>query len=598
MNICIIDFETYDPYIKRKLGAGWAYKLNVKNSDFKILCAAVKNDLNTAPYIVTNMEHIKDIVSIADILVMHNASYDLGCLLTIGVTEEELKTKKIYDTEVMARLYDNTLTSYSLDALAKHYFQEDKGYEDLALAVLRYEQQLGYKLRSNHTTKDQCKFAYENMDKMWEICPNIISEYALLDIDLTEKLFNKFKDVPHAEYYSRLALITNSYRAKGTRIDLKAAKKALQILTPKIIQLHKDVYEIAEEEFNIKSIKDVPRVFDKLKIKYPKTAAGNPSITTPWLEQQNHKICQAIVKARKYKNIADNFIRKIIYMQEYTLGVSSDEICDLDYGKVYPELNLLRAKTGRFSSSNPNIQQIPSRDEELAPICRSLFVADEGESWFSLDYSNQEGRLQVHYAYLTGCGAEELVQEFLSNPELDMHQKVADMAQISRTEAKTINLGLSYGMGINKLAKGLGLAVSQAKDLKAKYEQNAPYLTNLKRLCENSLKTKQKIRTLGERNLKPEKSRFINGGKRDFYYKALNMLIQGSAADQLIKAMVMAYDKGLNIKFPVHDQLCLSGTQEDAKELKHIMETCVTLSIPSVVDVDLTGGRSWADAGH
>jgi DNA polymerase I-like protein with 3'-5' exonuclease and polymerase domains len=605
MRLLTIDFETHDPYIERGVGAGWVYGCKVPGSDFEVLGAAVRTHEGDESY-ETNMERVKELVDNHDCLIMHNAQYDLGCLHFIGA---DVLDKHVYDTEVMSRLFNSSLMSHSLDAVAKRYLGWGKKDDSLTNCVWDnnlypwLKRELRCKERSEKagetyererpTEVKLVKFAKKNMKLVQEVDLSAMAEYALGDIEPTYKLYRYFQthglDMKLALKYSMLAHICIDYRMRGVRIDCDKAREVHNKLIPIIAQKMRQVYEIAGEEFNLNSPKDMPRVFDKLKIRYPKNPnTGNPSITTPWMEKQDHPICVAIVEARKAMKIDRDFIQKMLEMQEWTCPTANGS------GRIYPELNLLRARTGRFSCTNPNIQQIPSRDPLYGPMCRSIFIPEPGESWYSLDFSNQEGRLQVHYANKVEAeGAATLAYEFNKDPMLDMHQMVADMVGISRREAKVVNLGLSYGMGISKLAKSLSVSEEQARVVKDNYNLLAPFLDQLNKKCQSALKKKGYIRTLGGRHSHIDPPI----GKQTFEYKALNKLIQGSAADQTIECMIMAYEEGLPVLFPVHDEICMSSSEEQAMRMKEIMETAVELDVPVVISMG-KGGQSGSDGDH
>ena len=606
MKLLTIDFETHDPYIDRGVGSGWVYGINVPTSDFEVLGAAYRTHEGELGY-ETDMEKVKALVDDHDCLIMHNAQYDLGCLHVIG---SNVRDKPVFDTEVMSRLFNSSLMSHSLDNVAKKYLGWGKKDDALSNCVWNnglypwLKRELKDKERSEKAGETYererpdegklVKFAKKNMKIIQEADLEAMAEYAIGDIEPTYKLYDYFKkhklDMGLAFKYSMLAHICLDYRMRGVRIDCDKARDVHNQLLPIIAQKVREVYEIAGEEFNINSSKDMPRVFDKLKIRYPKNPnTGNPSITTPWMDKQSHPICVAIVEARKAMKIDRDFIQKMLEMQEFTCPTANGT------GRIYPELNLLRARTGRFSCTNPNIQQIPSRDPVYGPMCRSIFIPEKGDSWYSLDFSNQEGRLQVHYANRIGAeGGASLAYEFNKNPNLDMHQMVADMVGISRREAKAVNLGLSYGMGIPKLAKALSVSEEQARVIKDNYNLLAPFLDQLNKKCQTAMKQKGYIKTLGGRHSHIDPP--IGGNT--FEYKALNKLIQGSAADQAIECMILAYKEGLPILFPVHDQFCLSGTLEQCLKLKDIMENAIPLDIPTVVDHNENTAQSWEEAGH
>ena len=264
--------------------------------------------------------------------------------------------------------------------------------------------------------------------------------------------------------------------------------------------------------------------------------------------------------------------------------------------------------------SNPNLQQIPSRNKILGPLIRSIFIPEEGTQWGSFDYSQQEPRLVVHFASLTHgglIGADEFVEAYQNNPNTDFHQIAAEMAGIDRKTAKTINLGLTYGMGKGKLGRQLGLGKEDAEQLFLTYHSRVPFV---KQLTEQAMKTAGDngfVRTILGRKCRfntwepnmfrvgPTKAlsrdeaekEYGRNIKRAWTYKALNKLIQGSAADQTKKAMLNLYKEGYTPHIQVHDELNLSITEDQVKPIKEIMENCIELKVPSKVDE--AKGDSW-----
>lgn len=616
MRTVVVDIETVDPYISRGLSAGWPYGVHVKDHDYKLLGCAFA--IEGKSVYVTDHIKICNMLLKADVLVMHNASYDFGGFIylakSLGREDllKHLRTVTVYDTMILAKLHDTSLKSFSLDGLCSKYFRSVKDNDALVNAAVEVDafpwtkKDLTAKMRAMSEGKEYkrevdpkkvLKFCKENMDLLQELCPEVIAQYAKRDVQLTLKLFNYFEPLMYnpkaAKFYCEMIKVCAFIRLKGVLVDSDRIKEVQAEMEPLIESKLTEAFEIAGEEFNINSPKDVSRVFDQLKIKYGKTAAGNPSITTPWLAKQDHPMCKALVEARKHRKIKRDFIDKLEDIREYT----DPGTCR--YFRIYPHMQVMGAITGRFSCSGINIQQIPARDPKLGPLCRSVFVPEQGSKWYSLDYSNQEGRLQVHYAASHNCeGAKELVELFKRDPGFDMHQKIADLAGIERFQAKVINLGLSYGMGKAKLALSLGLTSTQASLLTERYHDAVPYLKQLNKITMEGLKKRKYITTIGKRRNHLDKPMIIDGDTVTFEYKALNKLIQGSAADQIMLALYLGHKAGLDIIFAVHDQICVAGTEEDAIMMQEIMENCVKLSLPMVVDVDLNGGENWASAGH
>ena len=203
--------------------------------------------------------------------------------------------------------------------------------------------------------------------------------------------------------------------------------------------------------------------------------------------------------------------------------------------------------------SNPNLQQIPARHKDLGPLIRSIFIPEQDCKWGTFDYSQQEPRILVHYAKLQELpGVNEIVDAYQAG-DADFHQVVADMANIERKQAKTINLGLMYGMGKNKLMAELGLMKDSAEKLIKQYHMKAPFVKRLMENVSNKANDRGKIRTLLGRAchfdlwqpihfgvykplpLEQARKEYDEPLKRAFTYKALNRLIQGSAADMTKK---------------------------------------------------------------
>lgn len=615
MKILCLDFETKDMYLDRKIGMGpgWVYALhNPTTTLFKVIGFSYHfiedgHMYGTSKYLPAIEQEIhflktrllKDI----DGVVMHNAQYDLGCLRALGI---DIKDLKVYDTKVIGHLYDNNLMSYSLASLAEKYLGEKKGHQTLIDLAKSHPEASQFK-ETNKTYESQLlKWAYQNMDKLQEHNFKGVAEYANQDTLLTAKLFlhyNKRISLEQAHYFSNFQLICTVMREKGIKVDMKALDAAIESMTPEVLSLKQEVWKIAGEEFNLASPKQLTTILLKKGYKLPKTAAGNPSADNAWLVEQEDEFCTAIKAWRTADKILGAFFVKVRDIQQYTCP---EALCGEPYGRVFPELNVFGAATGRFSSSSPNIQQIPMRHPVYGPLCRSIYVPDNPENkWISCDWSNQEGRLQLHYALaIQAYGAQELADEFHRDPAFDMHQKIADMMGVTRSVAKGINLGLSYGMGEAKLCKILGLPTQiavnprgkkyitggvEAKRILSLYKQKAGYLLELNDKCMKTIKEKGGIRTIGGRFLLREADK--NG--RDFDYKALNKLVQGGSADQCLAALKLAYETGLNLITLVHDEIAVEGKEFDAKILKHIMETVIQLKVPVLAEVKM--GTNW---GH
>jgi len=267
--------------------------------------------------------------------------------------------------------------------------------------------------------------------------------------------------------------------------------------------------------------------------------------------------------------------------------------------------------TGRFSYQNPNLQQIPARNKDLGPKIRSLFIPEEGHTWGCFDYSQQEPRLVVHYAALYKLpSVYDVVDAYQNDANSDFHQTVADMAEIPRSQAKTINLGLFYGMGKAKLQAELGVSKDKAAELFNTYHAKVPFVKQLMEKASNRAQDRGQIRTLlgrlcrfhlwepnsfGMHKAMTHEDALAEHGpgiKRAYTYKALNKLIQGSAADMTKKSMLELYKEGIVAHIQIHDELCLSIENDaQAKKVVEIMEQAVSLEVPNKVDYE--HGKNW-----
>ena len=261
----------------------------------------------------------------------------------------------------------------------------------------------------------------------------------------------------------------------------------------------------------------------------------------------------------------------------------------------------------------------------MGPLIRSLFLPEEGDQWAAIDFSQQEPRILVHYAHVYGRsrgmpleGAADFVEAYNTKPDTDFHSLVAEMANIPRKQAKTINLGLIYGMGVNKMSEELDIPVEEAKGLVKQYHARVPFVKGLMTGVTNRLNEKSSegsLRSLGGRKCRfemwepdtfamtkalPYKEAVDTYGpttrlKRAFTYKALNRLIQASAADMTKQAMVNLYKAGKLPMVQIHDELAMSVKNiEEAREIARVMETAIPLEVPNVCDIEI--GPSWGEA--
>ena len=396
-------------------------------------------------------------------------------------------------------------------------------------------------------------------------------------------------------------------RAHGVRVDLEGAEKLKKEFLDREKAALLKIKKAAGMDIDIWAARSIAKAFDKLKITYPLTEkAKEPSFTQNWLTNCEEPIAGLIREAREVNKFHSTFIDSIFKFEHN--------------GRIHAEINQLKGDaggtvSGRLSYAHPNLQQIPARNKDLGPRIRSLFLPDKNCRWGSFDYSQQEPRLVVHYASSIGFnGTEDLIQAY-QEENTDFHQTVADMAQIPRSQAKTINLGIFYGMGKNKLSRELGIDKQQADQILREYNQKVPFVKQLANRAAESADKNGAIWTLKGRKCRFnmwEPSSFglhkatsfedavnkygKNNIKRAMTYKALNRLIQGSAADQVKQAMIDCAKKNFIPIIQIHDELCFSIPHERLEpacnEIKKIMEVCIPeLKVPSKVDIST--GMNW-----
>tara|TARA_R110000787_G_scaffold148_2_gene449 strand:- start:160 stop:2022 length:1863 start_codon:yes stop_codon:yes gene_type:complete len=594
--VIAFDLETYDPELKTN-GPGWMIKKG------HIIGVAVAVDGWKGYYPIRHengfnwdrrrvMEWFKKLMQIDAIKVAHNALYDLGWLYAEGIDVKG----PIVDTMIMAPIINENKFSYALNAVGKDMLGEYKDENLLKQAAI--------------------EFGVNPKSEMYKLPAIFVGTYAEQDADLTLRLYHHMRPIIEKEsltsvYKLEMELIPIIFNMikKGVKVDVEKArsyKKSFKNTEKKILSSILADTGIAVDIWAANSIQ---KVFDKLKIEYPRTEKTNaPSFTKDFLLHHKHPIAQKIQSAREINKVQSTFLDTIIrHGSTGRIHASIHQMRDGQAGTV----------SGRLSYSNPNLQQLPSRNKEIKKQIRGLFLPEEGETWGSFDYSQQEPRIASHYAFKLGCeGAESIVNEYQKNPNADFHNTVADIANIERDQAKTINLGLFYGMGVNKLSNELQVDVAVAKEILSEYNTKVPFVKDLATRVSNYANSEGYISTLKGRKCRfelwepttfgvfkalPLDQAKIKYGKhhhlkRAGTYKALNRLIQGSAADQTKQAMIELHKEGLTPLIQIHDELTLSfdGSEKVKNKIMEVMENCIKLSVPSKVDCDV--GKSWGDA--
>ena len=591
-----IDLETCDPNLKQ-FGPGWPRK------DGYIIGYAVAIDGWSGYYPIAhegggNLDKrlveawITEIMLLPCPKVMHNAAYDLGWLWASGFKVEG----KIIDTMIAAGLVDENRFSYALNSLGFDMLKEVKSEEGLKRAA--------------------ADFGVDPKSEMWRLPAMFVGPYASQDAALTLKLWHHLEVLIRQEEIesifeleTEVLPILTGMTFRGIRFDREGAKKLIVDMQKKEKQMMAYIRKEAGVPVDMWAAASIAKAFDKLGIDYPKTDKGAPSFTKSFLESCEHPIAKAIVEVREINKTYNTFLQPYLDASEAT-------------GRIHSHISQLRGETGgtvtgRLSMNQPNLQQVPARHPIIGPMIRGLFLPEEGQLWAANDFSAQEPRLLVHYSSLLELpGAEKMAEAYREDPDTDFHQMVADMAGITRSQAKTIGLGLMYGMGKSKLAVSLDLQVDEASELIAQFHAKVPFLKGTIAAVQKRIEypaSGGSIRTLLGRKCRfplwepmawglnkalPYEEAAAKYGtqiKRAMTYRGLNKLMQGSAADQTKKAMVELHKAGFTMMLSVHDEIALSvDTKEEAESAAEIMRTCVSLEVPSKVDVEV--GDTWGSA--
>ena len=589
-----IDLETCDPDIKIR-GSG-----SIRGNGKVVgIAVAVKDWQGYFPYDHFGggnldkrrvLSWFEDVLKTPATKIFHNAMYDVCWIRAMGFQING----EIVDTMIAASLIDENRFSYTLDNVSYEYLKEKKAQTELYNAAKEW--------------------SVDAKAEMWKLPAMYVGKYAEKDADLTYKLWQQFKiEIESQDLHNIFELEKSIFpclidmKFKGVRVDVNAAEKLKKDLSAKEKILLQDIKKETGVHVELWAAATIAKMFDKLKIPYDRTeATGTPSFTKNFLANHSHPIVKKVAEAREINKAHTTFIDTILKHEHN--------------GRIHADINQLRSDqggtvTGRFSYSNPNLQQIPARNKELGPMIRSLFIPEEGTTWGCFDYSQQEPRLVVHYASLQKLmGVEDVLDSYNNKPDTDFHTIVADMANIPRSQAKTINLGLFYGMGKNKLQAELGVSKPRADELFQQYHGKVPFVKELMDAVSRRAQDSGKIRTLLGRRCRfnlwepngwsdipykplPHEDALKEHGpgiRRAMTYKALNKLIQGSAADMTKKAMLDLYKEGIIPHIQIHDELDISvESKEHANKIIEIMENAVKLEVPNKVDYEY--GKTWGD---
>ena len=508
-----------------------------------------------------------------------NIKYDMIVLANYGVTIKG----KMFDTMIAHYVLQPEL-HHGMDYLAEVYLKYD---------TIKIEELIGAKGKNQRNMRD--------------LSPTDIYKYACEDADVTLKLKNILEKELESngvkklfeEIEMPLVPVLAYIERNGVRIDTEALKETSKHFTIRMREIEEEIYKLAGMEFNVSSPKQVGEVlFDRLKIveKAKKTKTGQYVTSEEVLEslKGKHQIVEKILDYRGLKKLLSTYIDTL------------PELINPKTGRIHTSFNQTVTATGRLSSSNPNLQNIPVRDDDGKEI-RKAFIPDDGCEFFSADYSQIELRIMAHLS-----GDKNMIEAF--KEEQDIHAATAakiykidinEVTREQRSKAKTANFGIIYGISVFGLAERLNVDRKEAKELIDGYFENYP---QVKAYMDESIRTAREkgyIETIFKRKRYLPDINSRNAVVRGYAERnAINAPIQGSAADIIKVAMVRIYkrfmEEGIKSKMilQVHDELNFSVLSEEKEKVQQIviseMEAAYKMKVPLLADCGW--GQNWLEA--
>ena len=568
-----LDTETTgtDPITAELVGMSFSF---AKNQAFYV---PVPADRHEAEKIVNEYKEVLE--NPTTLKVGQNIKYDMTVLSNYGV-------------EVQGPMFDTMIAHYVLQPELRH------NMDYLAEIYLHYqtihiEELIGSKGK--------------NQGNMRDLSPEAVCNYACEDADITlqlkEVLEKELKDngADRLFYDIEMPLVpVLAYMERnGVCVDTEALKETSRHFTARMKQIEEEVHQMAGMEFNISSPKQVGEVlFDKLKItdKAKKTKTGQYVTSEEVLEslKNKHQIVEKILDYRGLKKLLSTYIDAL------------PQLINPRTGKIHTSFNQTVTATGRLSSSNPNLQNIPIRNEDGKEI-RKAFIPEEGCEFFSADYSQIELRIMAHLS-----GDKNMIEAFQEGD--DIHASTAskvykigldEVTREQRSKAKTANFGIIYGISVFGLAERMNVPRSEAKELIEGYFQTYPQVKEYMDMSIAKARENGYIETIfGRKRFLPDISSH-NAVVRGYAERnAINAPIQGSAADIIKVAMINIYrrfkDENIRSKMilQVHDELNFSVYPEEKKKVQHIvieeMEKAYAMQVP--LRADCGWGSNWLEA--
>ena len=527
-----------------------------------------------------------------------NVSYDLEALWKIGINVKN----KLYDIQTIDSLCNENYFSYSLNAIAKRRGFGEKSSAEMEEALVL----MGAVAKGK-----------PDYSQLYRLHPKDVGPYAVGDTDLTLEVFkDQQKNIELEELHrvveleSDLIPVLWHMRLQGVPVDFVKAEYENDRLNAALTQ-QLEAIRTATMPVDPWSSNSLETWLNAMGIKPPRTTKDNPSVSNEWLLAQDDPMLQAMAHYRQGEKIRRDFVEGLVLAQSHKSRVHPQWLSTRGSGMMSGG-DANGTRSGRVACIDPNLAQIPARHPVYGPLVRSLFLPEKGERWFKADYSSQEPRITLHYAYVMGLpGSDRVRAEYMADKATDYHTIVMNMVNevahnpITRPQAKDINLGLAYGLGKKKMAARLGLSAEQCDVVLGTYHRAVPYVKPLLTKAMDLATKRGYVTTImGRRRRFDEWEKagwsttwekpigdydeaVSKWGKvrRAGTYKALNAVIQGSAAEQMKVAMVECFTNGYKPSVTLYDELGASlGSSGAAKDMAELMETAIEFKVPHQVE--------------
>jgi DNA polymerase I-like protein with 3'-5' exonuclease and polymerase domains len=609
-----IDTEGRDNGLTNDRGSGWPTRdghisgLSAawrEGGEFRRLYAPVKHPETQCFDQPRVAEWLKDHMAAGIRVIGHHMAHDLGWLRTDwGI---DCSNALIGDTEAMAGVVDENRLNYGLDHLCK--WRGIPGKDETLL------------------NEAASALAVDPKSGIWRMPGKYVGPYAEQDAVATLQLAESLTDDIDKQglgealqlEYDLMPMVLEM-RLRGIRVDVDAAERAkVRLLRERDMVLRRLARKLGWAEVTIeqcRSPESKQRMFAQEEVPNPNlTETGKMSFQAPWMRKHKHWLPRFMSRATQLTDAADKFVDGFIL--GYVTGA----------GRIHASINQFRGEEGgtrsyRFSYADPPLQQAPHRDERMAAIFRGAFYPEDGELWASCDYSQQEYRLIVHYAALLCLAkAAEAAQRYRDDPNTDFHLLVAQWTGLPRKPAKDTNFAKAYGAGIPRFAEMIDKSEEEALAIMNQYDKELPFVSGLNRQCMDLANDRGFIKLLdGARSHFDmwERAYYAKGVgyepaqpsleaaqakwpgvrvRRAHTHKAMNRLIQGSAARQTKLWMRACWRERFLPLLQLHDELCFSVTQvQQVRRICELGRDVVELKVPMKVDAEI--GPSWGAANR